>query len=167
MLWIRGYMKSKKVIEIKTAVFELKIFWNGTLVASQGTILLGILLLRIFTQAEAMKALTILLLLLDLFAVLFIAFAHSTIEVKDNVDKSNKQSKSSNNTKTVKPKEPPKPTAKDRLANAKPAQKQNTESKMDSNTESKIENKPAGSVTLLDELSDEDWDALFNFDSEE
>lgn len=165
-------MKSKKVIEIKTAVFELKIFWNGTLVASQGTILLGILLLRIFTQAEAMKALTILLLLLDLFAVLFIAFAHSTIEVKDNVDKPNvdkpnKQSKPSNNTKTVKPKEPPKPTAKDRLANAKPAQKQNTESTVDSNTESKVENKPAGSVTLLDELSDEDWDALFNFDSEE
>lgn len=85
-----------------------------------------------------------------------------------------KTSSTKNNVqKHVTPKEPPKPTAKDRVAEAKPAANAtNTETNSSEvkteNDKSEIKpNVPAssqGKVTLLDDLTDADWDALFNYE---
>ena len=100
----------------------------------------------------------------------FTLFSGCTIGFKKPFKKSKSNTSTQGQTqKVIKPAEPPKPTAKDKVAEAKPAAnatKTNTPSE-DVKVEKPAETPSApitqsSKVTLLDELNDEDWEALFN-----
>ena len=77
-------MKSKKVIHVKTNMFDLKIFWNGALVASQVAIFIGLLLLRVFSTTDGIKKLSVVILLLDSVAVLFFLLNKAEISIEEH-----------------------------------------------------------------------------------
>lgn len=76
-------MKSKKVIHVKTNMFDLKIFWNGALVSSQVAIFIGLLLLRVFATTDGVKKLSVVILLLDLVALLFFLLNKAEISIEE------------------------------------------------------------------------------------
>ena len=165
----------QRVLKISTKTMDLRFRYN---VVTGPLKLAFLVLLIIVTLCSMNNKFNVGLGLLLLYILALLASALQGFKVTNNVyapagRKASANKSQASSTKVVKPETPPKPTAKERVAEAKAATKPQAEVIVDATDEPKQSTAPVSplaqnkGVTLLDELSDEDWEALFNFNGEE
>ena len=87
-----------KTYLVKSSFFELKIFWNGTLVKTQGAALLALLLVAIFGSNPTLRNGCIALIVLDIIFIFFLLC--KDVKVKELKPKQSKQSNEEDSTPT-------------------------------------------------------------------
>lgn len=87
-----------KTYLVKSSFFELKIFWNGTLVKTQGAALLALLLVAIFGSNPTLRNGCIALIVLDIIFIFFLLC--KDVKVKELKPKQSKQSDEEDSTPT-------------------------------------------------------------------
>lgn len=87
-----------KTYLVKSSFFELKIFWNGTLVKTQGAALLALLLVAIFGSNTTLRNGCIALIVLDIIFIFFLLC--KDVKVKELKPKQPKQSDEEDSTPT-------------------------------------------------------------------
>lgn len=148
----------RKDIKINTNAFDLTIHWNGKVVSTHLSILIGVCLTLLFAKQSSVVNLCRLVLLIDIIAILFSIFYGaygSTEEIENN-----------------KPSTPPKKEKLDIDVNVEKNSEKQEKQSTKRNREEVIRNKvpipdkpkpekPEPKVMKAEELSDEMWDELF------
>lgn len=160
----------RKIVKIHTNFFDLAIHWNTGFVSMEGAILIGILMLRIFSTKPEVAKLCTVLLLVDVIGVMFALLigCHISIEEPDakqepekmdtevtrRVSATPKQNKTETTSKqtTIKNKVP--------LPNGQPQPQPQPAQPQQAQTQPQ-EDKKVKSVT---EMTEADWDELFKME---
>lgn len=123
-----------KTYLVKSSFFELKIFWNGTLVKTQGAALLALILVALFGSNPTLKHGCVTLIVLDIIVVMFMLC--KDVQVKELKPKKSKQSTEENSADT----EPTKIT-KDTVASIEKSPTKVKQPKKSNKPEPEIKNK--------------------------
>lgn len=76
-------MKKRKTVKITTSMFELQMFWNSGYVSAQIAILIGLLSVRLFAQSVAVKRFCLVILLFDILLLVYLLMRNASVVVAD------------------------------------------------------------------------------------
>ena len=164
-----------KTYLVKSSFFELKIFWNGTLVKTQGAALLALLLVAVFGSNTTLRNGCIALIILDIIFIFFLLC--KDVKVKEIKPKQSKQSDEEDSTPTKITKETvasieksptkvkqhkktgkPEPEIKNKVGVPKQADDDGFASITDEPSDSDV---TANKTKNAEEMTAEDWAQLF------
>lgn len=169
-------MKKRKTITISTNLFELKIHWNGVAVSAQIGLLIGLFLVRIIARNVVVQKMCFIFFLIDMFVIIFMLISGASISIEDAGESKNaKVEKSSldvsvDHTHKEESPAPGKAKAKSKgeihnkvpIPNPQPVKTESTATPQPVEPVSKS-NTP---VKNFADMTEEDWDKIFNMEDE-
>lgn len=170
-------MKNKKTVTVTTSMFKLDIYWNGPYISAQLAILIGLLATRLFANNEAVIRMCTIFLLIDLVVLLYLLLHGASIETSGTSgnEETPKETMDVKVSHEAKPKEekPKSRSKKSEIHNKVPVpnpsptavQKPVPEVKPELSVEEKISQSP--NIKSLGDMTEEDWEAVFNMGGDE
>ena len=165
-IWVINTMR--KVIKISTNLFDLHIKWNGALASIEGAILIGTFFLKLFSDNPAVDRLCVIILLFNALALVVSVLIGMKVTVEDEtVSMKGTMDTTVEKRAVVNEKAPvPKSSGTREIRNKVPVpNKPKSEPVMeDAKVETSSAESESASVKTLDQMTEQDWEALFKMD---